>query len=58
MADASTVLYGWEISALFLLFLAISVTWQLFIGLIVFLNSLYGGAKTVWLTRLKEVGPA
>ncbi|KAG2451434.1 hypothetical protein HYH02_004032 [Chlamydomonas schloesseri] len=34
--------------------MAISIAWQIFIALITFLNSFYGGAKTIWLTRLKE----
>ncbi|KAG2445775.1 hypothetical protein HXX76_000379 [Chlamydomonas incerta] len=45
---------GWVYSCLFLLFMGISIAWQIFIALITFLNSFYGGAKTIWLTRLKE----
>lgn len=45
---------GWFLSVLFLLFMGISIAWQIFIALITFLNSFYGGAKTIWLTRLKE----
>jgi hypothetical protein len=54
MAESSDALYGWEISALFVLFMIISCIWQVFIAIITFLNSFYGGAKTIWLTRLKE----
>ena len=53
-AEDESELYGWEISALFVLFMLISCAWQVFIAIITFLNSFYGGAKTIWLTRLKE----
>lgn len=46
--------YGWEISALFLGFMLISIGWQVFVAIISFFNSLYGGAKTIWLSRLKD----
>ena len=39
---------------MFIGFMLISMIWQAFIAIISFLNGLYGGAKTIWLTRLKE----
>lgn len=47
-------MYGYEISLLFLLFLAINLIWEVFLGSLVFINDVLGGRKSMWLSRTKE----
>lgn len=49
-----TEMSGYEISLLFLLFLAITLGWELVVGCLVFVNDLLGGRKSLWLERTKE----
>ncbi|KAG2499750.1 hypothetical protein HYH03_002682 [Edaphochlamys debaryana] len=45
---------GWELSALFLIFLGITICWDALLGLLTFLNNILRGRKANWLTRVKE----
>ena len=47
-------LAGWEASALFLCFMGITVTWELMVGTLTFLNNIIRGRKATWLHRVKE----
>ncbi|KAG2484206.1 hypothetical protein HYH03_016941 [Edaphochlamys debaryana] len=56
MAESSEAqeVYGWEFAVLFLLFMVISIVWQIFIAAILFINSKAHSVATIWLRRLKE----
>ena len=48
------LMQGWELGALFLVFLFITVTWELLVGVLTFLNNILRGRKANWLSRVKE----
>ncbi|KAG2449216.1 hypothetical protein HYH02_005963 [Chlamydomonas schloesseri] len=45
---------GWELTALFFIFLLITLAWDLLVGILTFLNNILRGRKANWLARVKE----
>lgn len=45
---------GWELGALFLVFLFITLSWEVLVGVLTFLNNILRGRKASWLSRVKE----
>ncbi|GFR49878.1 hypothetical protein Agub_g11982, partial [Astrephomene gubernaculifera] len=51
---AAANLQGWELTALFLVFLIITLFWDLLVGVLTFVNNILRGRKANWLSRVKE----
>lgn len=47
-------LQGYEVSVLFLIFVGITLSWELLLGVLTFINNVVRGKRANWLDRVKE----